>query len=157
MGGIDDLINETVNEVCALLEYVTPQQIRSKDRSYKVATARQLVMWNLVRNCGLGYNETGKAMGKHHATIMYGVRQIDNIIELGRGYDIKICDAAMRLKEKEMNYEMMTDDELIKLFFEETCPYNKMAIARHVKDDKQRTKLLDHANYLRHKEDEGEW
>ena len=56
-----------------------------------------------------------------------------------------------------MNYDKMTDKELMELYYKETCPYNKMNIAEHVKDEKRRKAMLDHANWLRHKEEAEGW
>ncbi len=50
-----------------------------------------------------------------------------------------------------------TDRELLALYNEETCPYNKMGIAEKVRDEKLRKRMLDHANLLRHKEETEEW
>lgn len=90
--------HNAVERVCALLGDVSTAQIWSKERSYKVATARQLVMWYLWKVCGLGYNEIGRAMDKYHATIMYGVRQAEIMINSARAYDRRIRDAAEKLK-----------------------------------------------------------
>ena len=91
-------INETVRKVCDLLGNVTPEEIMGKSRVYKIAVARQLVMWYMVECLGMSTNEVGAAIGKNHATVVYSVRQIENIIELGRAYDKKICDAAITLR-----------------------------------------------------------
>ena len=87
-----------VERVSKLLGDVSTAQIWSKDRTYKVASARQLAMWYLWKVCGLGYNEIGRAMGKYHATIMYGVRQAEIMINSTRAYDRRIRDAAEKLK-----------------------------------------------------------
>ena len=58
---------------------------------------------------------------------------------------------------KTMDYEKMTDKELVWAYYNEPCPYNKMDIARHVKNEKMRKEMLDHANYLRHKDEAMEY
>ena len=94
------LAHNAVERVCQLLGDVSTAQVWSLDRHYKVATARQLVMWYLVRVCRLGYSDAGKAMGKHHATIMWGVRQAEVMISSGRAYDRRIRDAARALTDE---------------------------------------------------------
>ncbi len=94
------VVRDTVERVCALLGNVTPDDIMGRSRVYRIAVARQLVMWHLVRNIGMTYMEAGEAMGKNHATVMYSVRQIENIIALGRAYDRKVCEAALQLKRE---------------------------------------------------------
>lgn len=91
-------VHNAIERVCALLGDVSTAQIWSKERTYRVATARQLVYWYLWTVCELGYNEIGRAMNKHHATIMYGVRQANVMIESTRPYDRRIRDAAAILK-----------------------------------------------------------
>lgn len=87
-----------VERVCSLLGDVTPEDIMGRRRTYHVAVSRQLVMWYMVRCLGLSTTETGAAIGRHHATVVYASRQIDNILELGRTYDRRVIDAAMKLK-----------------------------------------------------------
>lgn len=88
-----------VERVCEVLGDVSTAQIWSKDRHVEVATARQLVMWYLWKICGLGYNEIGRAMGKNHATIMFGVNKADIMINSELAYDPRIRDAAEKLKD----------------------------------------------------------
>lgn len=87
-----------VERVCELLGDVSTAQIWSKERTYKVASARQLTMWYLWKVCGLGYSEIGRAMDKCHATIMYSVRQAEVMINSTRAYDRRIRDAAEKLE-----------------------------------------------------------
>lgn len=91
-------IAHAVERVCELLGNVTPEDILGKSRVYRIAVARQLAMWYMVRCLGLSTTEAGNAMGKNHTTVMYSARQIDNIIELGRAYDKRVCDAAIKLR-----------------------------------------------------------
>lgn len=89
--------HNAVERVCKLLGTVSTEQIYGRDRRYPVAVARQLVYWYLFRVCGMSYSDIGRALGKTHATAMYGVRQIDNILELNRSYDRKVIEAAWTL------------------------------------------------------------
>lgn len=101
------LAHASVEKVCRLLGDVTPEQIWSKERTFKTATARQLVMWYLTKVCDLGYNETARLMGKTHPTIMYGVQQVEIMLERNRTKeDRRIYNAAMELKgEKKVRLE----------------------------------------------------
>lgn len=93
------LADVAVEKVCRILGDVTPEQVWSKNRTFKVATARQLVMWYLHRVCGMGYNETARLMGMTHPTIMYGERQVEIMLERNRTKeDRRIYNAAMLLK-----------------------------------------------------------
>lgn len=92
------MAHNAVERVCQLLGNVSTEQIESKERTYKVATARQLVMWYLYEVCGLSYSDVARVMRKNPATIMYGVRQADVMINSGRAYDRRIREAAEKLK-----------------------------------------------------------
>lgn len=92
------LVHNAVERVCKQLGDVSTAQIWSKERTFKVATARQLVYWYLWQVCELGYNEIGRAMGKNHATIMWGVEQIQIMLERNRTKeDRRIAAAAQEL------------------------------------------------------------
>lgn len=94
------MAHNAVERVCELLGDVSTAQVWSKDRHFKVATARQLVYWYLWKICALGYNEIGRAMGKTHVTIMYGVEQIQIMLERNKTKeDRRIVNAALKLKE----------------------------------------------------------
>lgn len=95
------MAHNAVERVCELLGDVSTAQVWSKERTFKTATARQLVFWYLWKVCRLGYNEIGKAMGKNHATIMYGVQQIEIMLERNRTKeDKRIVKAAQALMQK---------------------------------------------------------
>lgn len=102
MNEIDNkkMLHEAVERVSELLGDVSTEEIMSPNRSFRVASARQLVYWHLYYH-GLGLSEIGRAMGKHHATIMYGVRQAETMIERNRTKeDRRIHDAAEELKKQ---------------------------------------------------------
>jgi chromosomal replication initiation ATPase DnaA len=93
------MAHNAVERVCGLLGDVSTAQIWSKERTFRVASARQLVYWYLWKICELGYNEIGRAMNKTHVTIMYGVRQIEIMLERNRTKeDRRIVSAAEKLK-----------------------------------------------------------
>ena len=91
------MLHDAVERVCRLLGDVSTDEIMGKNRSYRVATARQLVFWYLWHICKLSFSDIGRAMGKHHATIMYGVRQADVMIKANHAYDKRIRKAAQEL------------------------------------------------------------
>lgn len=93
------MAHNAVERVCELLGDVSTAQIWSKERTFRVASARQLVYWYLWKICELGYNEIGRSMSKNHVTIMYGVRQIEIMLEHNKTKeDRRIVSAAERLK-----------------------------------------------------------
>lgn len=94
---------DAARKVAQKLRYVTVDEIMGKGRQYRIATARQLTMWYLVRVLGLTFSDAGRALGRHHATIQYGVHQADIIIERNRSYDRDFHNAAIALKEEAEN------------------------------------------------------
>lgn len=142
------MAHNAVERVCKQLGDVSTAQIWSKERTFKVATARQLVYWYLWQVCELGYNEIGRAMGKNHATIMYGVQQIEIMLERNRTKeDKRIVKAAQALMRK-------SDAELVEMYFEDVEPLARIEIARQIKDEDLRMRLLNEAQRQRHLEDE---
>jgi len=95
------MVHNALERVSKVLGDVSTAEIMSKDRHFRVATARQLVYWYLFNICKLGWSEIGRAMGKHHATIMYGEEQASIMIERNRTKeDRRIYDAAMALRKE---------------------------------------------------------
>lgn len=101
MGEIDIkmMAHNAVERVCQVLGDVSTEQIWSRTRQYKIASARQLVYWYLYERCGLSYPEIGRAMDKTHATVWNGAQQVRNNLDLAHGYDKRIRDAAEKLKD----------------------------------------------------------
>jgi len=98
---MDENVKKSIEQVCELLGDVTPEQIMGKNRTFKVATARQLLFWHLHNNLNMGWSDIGRAVGKHHATILYGTRQADIMIERNRTKeDRRIYNAAMALRAR---------------------------------------------------------
>lgn len=92
------MVYNAAERVSKLLGNVSTAQIMSRERTYKVASARQLVMWYLYAVCKMSYSEIGRVMDKNHATVMYGVRQAEIMINSNRAYDRRIREAAEKLK-----------------------------------------------------------
>lgn len=103
---MNDMVSEAIARVCEVLGNVSAEEIRSKGRTFRVATARQLVMWYLYAVCKMSYSEIGRAMDKSHATVMYGVRQAEIMINSSRAYDRRIREAAEKLRNTNGNETM---------------------------------------------------
>lgn len=91
-----------IERVSKLLGDVSTAEIKSPNRSFRVATARQLVYWYLYNVCKLTWTEIGKALDKHHATIIHGEQQASIMIERNRTKeDRRIYNAAVALREQD--------------------------------------------------------
>lgn len=68
------IIEERVNEIFGTKSY----QIRSEMRSINVVRARYMI-WYILRNvlC-LHLNFIGSVYGRHHTTVMYGIRSFES-------------------------------------------------------------------------------
>lgn len=92
------MVHNAVERVCKLLGDVSTAEIMSKNRTDRVASARQLVSWYLCRVCKMGVTDIGRAMGKSHATISIAVRQAELIMERNHGKaDRRIVKASKKL------------------------------------------------------------
>lgn len=73
-----ELIVKTVSEHLN----ISPDDIRSKKRSQDIATARQIVMYLCRQHTVLSLQTIGDAVGgKDHATVMNGIKRVDNRIK----------------------------------------------------------------------------
>lgn len=96
------MAHNAVERVSKVLGDVSTAEIMGKDRHFKVATARQLVFWYLFNVCKMTWTEIGRAMGKHHATALYGERQISIMLSRNRTKeDKRIYNAAEALREQD--------------------------------------------------------
>ena len=103
------LAHNALERVSKVLGDVSTAEIMSRDRHFKVATARQLVYWYLFNVCKMTWSEIGRAMGKHHTTIMYGAEQASIMIERNKTKeDRRIYCAAQKLKDK--SYEEQVEE-----------------------------------------------
>lgn len=64
------------SEVCN----VNVEDIVSDSRSPRLVIARWLIAYHLHRKAGFSTSLSGKAIGRDHATVQYGIKQIDKVI-----------------------------------------------------------------------------
>ena len=76
---------------------VRPNELRSRARSPRVATPRQIAMYLLRHHCGLSFPEIGERFRRHHTTAMHACRKI----EAQRNEDSGLR-ASVALLEKEL-------------------------------------------------------
>jgi chromosomal replication initiation ATPase DnaA len=60
---------------------VTPDAIRSRDRSYRVCAARQEWMHALTRGMGFSMSQAGRITGRDRTTVLHGVRKHEQRME----------------------------------------------------------------------------
>lgn len=94
---------EAATKISEMLGNVTVDEIMGRDRSYRVASARQLTMWFMVTILKMGLSETGREMKRHHAAVRHNVEQTEIMIWRNRGSDKKIHDVAVALQEEYNN------------------------------------------------------
>ena len=73
----------------------TLEEAASRSRSPAARRARQMTMWAARTCAGASLNTIAKAIGCHHTTVMYGIRQV----EKGLAADPKVkklCDRVVR-------------------------------------------------------------
>lgn len=92
------MVYNAATRVSQELGNVSTAQILGSERTFKVASARQMVYWYLWNVCKMSFSDIGKAMGKNHATILYGVRQAETMIESEKSYGSKYRKLAQKLK-----------------------------------------------------------
>jgi chromosomal replication initiation ATPase DnaA len=56
---------------------VTPDSVLGHTRNANVAAARQLLYW-LLRQDGHSYPKIGAIVGRHHTTVIHGVRAVND-------------------------------------------------------------------------------
>ena len=76
-------------EYLAVMEELTGKDIRSKSRMPDVVWARFMVMYQM-RKDGLTFKYIGDTLGKDHATVVHGVRMINDMLDMPRMYPEEI-------------------------------------------------------------------
>jgi chromosomal replication initiation ATPase DnaA len=69
-------VNHHLNYVAAAFN-VDPDAVLGHSRAANVAAARQLLYW-LLRQDGLSYPVIGALVGRHHTTVIHGVRAVND-------------------------------------------------------------------------------
>lgn len=59
---------------------VTPMQIVAPNKTSRITDIRHLYCKLRYEKHGLTYLETGSEIGRHHATVRYGIMRINNLI-----------------------------------------------------------------------------
>ena len=71
---------QIIIDVCSLAG-VSPAAALGESRRAGLAKARQCIMWKLKHDRGYSSYQIGKMLGKDHATIIHGIRQVNKSIE----------------------------------------------------------------------------
>ena len=86
---------------------ITVTQLLSSSRQRKLVEKRMVLACVLRRSLGMTLNEIGKALDKHHASIIHSIKQIDNFIvvypHIREYYDIAE-DLLLEYKAKLVDY-----------------------------------------------------
>jgi chromosomal replication initiation ATPase DnaA len=72
-------MNNHLNYVAAAFN-VHPDAVLGHSRNANVAAARQLLYW-LLRQDGMSYPVIGALVGRHHTTVIHGVRAVNDGIK----------------------------------------------------------------------------
>jgi chromosomal replication initiator protein len=64
-------------EITAQHYGVSISELMGRRRTARVAEARQVVFWLLIRACGMTTREVSKLTGRDHHTILHGVRRVE--------------------------------------------------------------------------------
>ncbi len=74
-------VNDVLELVCEILD-VTPEQLKSKNRSREFVEARQIFSHLLMRvsNYKVSFELVGSFIGKDHATIIYSVNEAEKLM-----------------------------------------------------------------------------
>lgn len=75
----------------------SPADILGRSRKREIVDARHLY-WLLLRNSGLTYQAIARMSGKHHATVINGVRRMNGYIECGDEWMVGMLDKVKEIK-----------------------------------------------------------
>lgn len=85
--GSSPIINEdTIVNACAKFYGMAASDILGDRRTKDVSRARQVCMYLLREILGLSHLKIGKFLDKHHTTIMYGIREVEDSIKKDADY-----------------------------------------------------------------------
>ena len=80
------LIQEIENNVCRAFR-INPEYLHSKNRESSLVFARYCIFKIAREENFYTLQEIGRYFNKSHCTIIYGINQIDNVIELKKKFD----------------------------------------------------------------------
>ncbi|MDR1754763.1 MAG: chromosomal replication initiator protein DnaA [Eubacterium sp.] len=79
-------VEKIICEVSSIYN-VTPEEIRSQNRSAQISTARQVAIYVVHKITGLSYTAIGQEFGKRdHSTIVYAINKVKSIIKKDNSY-----------------------------------------------------------------------
>ena len=85
----EELVEKIVKRV--IVSYrITKDELLSKKRNREFVESRQIIMYAMREKFGYTFREAGAYFGKDHATALYGIRNIRNIMETDKDFNQKI-------------------------------------------------------------------
>ena len=85
----EELVEKIVKRV--IVNYrITKDELLSKKRNREFVESRQIIMYAMREKFGYTFREAGAYFGKDHATALYGIRNIRNLIETNKKFNQKI-------------------------------------------------------------------
>ena len=100
------MLERTTDTVCRLLGDVRPQEVAGRNRTDRVATARHIIAWAMVRIHKFSLTDTGLAMSRNHGTIINSLKIVEGWNDWPLLYD-KQLSITKKLKET-----MKREDEI---------------------------------------------
>tara|TARA_R100001082_G_scaffold107453_1_gene81362 strand:+ start:307 stop:750 length:444 start_codon:yes stop_codon:yes gene_type:complete len=102
----EEALLEFFEEYCKKVD-ITVSQLLSTSRQRKLVEKRMVLACVLRRSLGMTLNEVGRALDKHHASIIHSIKQIENFIvvypHIREYYDIAE-DLLLEYKAKLVDY-----------------------------------------------------
>lgn len=85
-----EAIQAITDEVCAVTN-TDPQQLTSPDRRREYVEARQFIYYFARLYTTAGLKEIGRRFNRDHATVLYGVEAVSNIMQFSKHHRT-LCD-----------------------------------------------------------------
>lgn len=73
----NEILERTTDTVCRMLGDVRPQEVAGRNRTDRVATARHIVAWAMVRIHKFSLTDTGIVMSRNHGTIINSLKIVE--------------------------------------------------------------------------------
>ena len=102
----NEMLERITESVCRMLGDVKPSEVAGRSRTERVATARHIVAWAMVRIHKFSLADTGMAMNRNHGTIINSIK----IVESWSNWPLQ--NAKLLTITKKLKETMKREDEI---------------------------------------------
>lgn len=100
----EKIAQTAVNTICKLTD-VTWSELKGRDRRRNINDIRHMCMWVIRNSTTLSFQDIGKLFNRHHATILHGVNNINDLITTDHLFRSNFQEILKEINNQSLNHK----------------------------------------------------